>query len=142
MDIKHQHDHHHSHDDGDDHCHCGHDQEKAADAIVRDPICGMTVDPQAGKPSLDHGGRTYHFCSEHCRTKFAAAPEDYLTAKDPVCGMSVDRSTARYFLKAEGEKFYFCSAACQAKFEADPAACAVVAALPAAFGIGWSGQCQ
>ncbi|MGZ2460886.1 heavy metal translocating P-type ATPase [Rhizobium sp. IY2] len=122
MNIKHEHDHHHSHAHGDNHCHCGHDQEKAADAIVRDPICGMTVDPQAGKPSLDHGGRTYHFCSEHCRTKFAAAPEDYLTAKDPVCGMSVDRSTARYFPKAEGEKFYFCSAACQAKFEADPAA--------------------
>ncbi len=122
MNIKHEHDHHHSHAHGDNHCHCGHDQEKAADAIVRDPICGMTVDPQAGKPSLDHGGRTYHFCSEHCRTKFAAAPEDYLTAKDPVCGMSVDRSTARYFLKAEGVKFYFCSAACQAKFEADPAA--------------------
>jgi Cu+-exporting ATPase len=122
MNIKHEHDHHHSHAHGDNHCHCGHDQEKAADAIVRDPNCGMTVDPQAGKPSLDHGGRTYHFCSEHCRTKFAAAPEDYLTAKDPVCGMSVDRSTARYFLKAEGEKFYFCSAACQAKFEADPAA--------------------
>ena len=122
MNIKQEDDHHHSHAHGDNHCHCGHDQEKAADAIVRDPICGMTVDPQAGKPSLDHGGRTYHFCSEHCRTKFAAAPEDYLTAKDPVCGMSVDRSTARYFLKAEGEKFYFCSAACQAKFEADPAA--------------------
>ncbi|PDS42924.1 copper-translocating P-type ATPase [Rhizobium anhuiense] len=122
MNIKQEDDHHHSHAHGDNHCHCGHDQEKAADAIVRDPICGMTVDPQAGKPSLGHGGRIYHFCSEHCRTKFAAAPEDYLTAKDPVCGMSVDRSTARYFLKAEGEKFYFCSAACQAKFEADPAA--------------------
>ncbi|MDC9813034.1 heavy metal translocating P-type ATPase [Rhizobium binxianense] len=122
MDIKHEHDHHHSHAHGDDQCHCGDDQEKSAIAMIRDPICGMTVDPQAGKPSLDHGGRTYHFCSEGCRTKFAAAPEDYLTAKDPVCGMSVDRSTARYFLKVEGEKFYFCSAACQAKFEADPAA--------------------
>ncbi|MBA5801023.1 heavy metal translocating P-type ATPase [Rhizobium changzhiense] len=122
MDIKREHDHNHSHAHGDDHCHCGDDQEKTADAMIRDPICGMTVDPQAGKPSLDHDGRIYHFCSEGCRTKFAAAPEDYLTAKDPVCGMSVDRSTARYFLKAEGEKFYFCSAACQAKFEADPAA--------------------
>ncbi|MCH4550279.1 heavy metal translocating P-type ATPase [Rhizobium changzhiense] len=122
MDIKHEHDHNHSHAHGDDHCHCGDDQEKTADAMIRDPICGMTVDPQAGKPSLDHDGRIYHFCSEGCRTKFAVAPEDYLTAKDPVCGMSVDRSTARYFLKAEGEKFYFCSAACQAKFEADPAA--------------------
>ncbi|MBB3914756.1 heavy metal translocating P-type ATPase [Rhizobium fabae] len=123
MDIKHDHDHHHNHAPGDDHCHCGHDhQEKAADAVTRDPVCGMTVEPQAGKPSLDHAGRTYHFCSEGCRTKFAAAPQDYTTAKDPVCGMAVDRSTAKHFLKFEGEKFYFCSAACQAKFEADPAA--------------------
>lgn len=120
MDIKHEHDHHHSH--GGDHCHCGHDQGKAAEAMIRDPVCGMTVDPQAGKPSLDHQGRIYHFCSESCRTKFAAAPQDYLTARDPVCGMTVDRSTAKHFLKHEGEKFYFCSAACQAKFEADPAA--------------------
>ncbi|RXT25339.1 copper-translocating P-type ATPase [Rhizobium leguminosarum] len=122
MDIKHEHDHHHSHADGDNHCHCGHEQEKAESAMIRDPVCGMTVDPQAGKPSLDYNGRTYHFCSEGCRTKFAAAPEDYLTAKDPVCGMTVDRSTAKQFLKHEGEKYYFCSAACQAKFEADPAA--------------------
>jgi len=123
MDIKHDHDHHHNHAPGDDHCHCGHDHpEKAADAVTRDPVCGMTVEPQAGKPSLDHAGRTYHFCSEGCRTKFAAAPQDYTTAKDPVCGMAVDRSTAKHFLKFEGEKFYFCSAACQAKFEADPAA--------------------
>ncbi|WP_017996843.1 heavy metal translocating P-type ATPase [Rhizobium leguminosarum] len=122
MDIKHEHDYHHSNADGDDHGHCGHDQEKAADAMIRDPVCGMTVDPQAGKPSLEHEGRTYHFCSEGCRTKFAAVPEDYLSAKDPVCGMTVDRSTAKHFLKADGEKFYFCSPACQAKFEADPAA--------------------
>ncbi|MGZ2487135.1 Cu+-exporting ATPase [Rhizobium pisi] len=124
MDIKHDHDHdHHNHAPGDDHCHCGHDhQEKAADAATRDPVCGMTVDPQAGKPSLDHAGRTYHFCSEGCRTKFVAAPQDYITAKDPVCGMAVDRSTAKHFLKFEGEKFYFCSAACKANFEADPAA--------------------
>ncbi|MGO7133344.1 heavy metal translocating P-type ATPase [Rhizobium leguminosarum] len=122
MDIKHELDHHHSHADGDDHGHCGNDQEKAADAMIRDPVCGMTVDPQAGKPSLEHEGRTYHFCSEGCRTKFAAVPEDYLSAKDPVCGMTVDRSTAKHFLKADGEKFYFCSPACQAKFEADPAA--------------------
>ncbi|MBB3352930.1 Cu+-exporting ATPase [Rhizobium sp. BK049] len=122
MDTKHEHDHHH-HSHGDSHCHCGHDhQEKATEVVIRDPVCGMTVDPQAGKPSFDHMGRVYHFCSESCRTKFAAQPQGYLTAKDPVCGMTVDRSTAKYFVKFEGEKFYFCSAACQTKFEADPSA--------------------
>ncbi|MBY5723477.1 heavy metal translocating P-type ATPase [Rhizobium leguminosarum] len=115
-------DHHHGHANRDNHCCSGHDQEKHAEAVIRDPVCGMTVDPRVGKPSLDYDGRTYHFCSEGCRTKFAAAPQDYLSAKDPVCGMTVDRSAAKHFLKANGEKFYFCSAACQAKFEADPEA--------------------
>ncbi|OWV74003.1 copper-transporting ATPase [Rhizobium sp. R339] len=123
MDTKHEHDHHHKHVHGGDHCHCSHhSQENAANAVIRDPVCGMTVNPKAGKPSFDHAGRTYHFCSESCRTKFAATPQDYLTAKDPVCGMNVDRSTAKHFLKFEGEKFYFCSAGCQATFEADPSA--------------------
>ncbi|MBX5224879.1 heavy metal translocating P-type ATPase [Rhizobium sp. NLR9b] len=138
MDTKHEHDDHHHHSHGDGHCHCGHDhQEKAAEAVIRDPVCGMTVDPRAGKPSFDHMGRLYHFCSESCRTKFAAQPQDYLTAKDPVCGMAVDRSTAKYFAKFEGEKFYFCSAACQTKFEVDPSAYrngARPAAKPAAKG--------
>ena len=51
--------------------------------IVRDPVCGMTVDPAAGKPSHRHGGRTFHFCSEGCREKFAADPEAYLDREGP-----------------------------------------------------------
>ncbi|MBB3286487.1 MULTISPECIES: heavy metal translocating P-type ATPase [unclassified Rhizobium] len=105
----HGHGHHHHHD---------HPQE----AVTRDPVCGMTVDPNAGKPSLDYQGRTFHFCCNGCRAKFEAAPESYLTANDPVCGMTVDRATAPHFLKHEGEKFYFCSAGCRTKFEADPSA--------------------
>ena len=60
---------------------------KAQD-VVRDPVCGMTVDPAAGKPSAEHDGHVYHFCCEGCRAKFAADPDAYLTATDPVCGMS------------------------------------------------------
>ena len=93
-----------------------------ANAILRDPVCGMTVDPAAGKPTADHAGCTYHFCSQGCRTKFVAAPESYLTATDPVCGMSVERASARHFSRHEGTGFYFCSAGCKDKFEAEPAA--------------------
>ncbi|MBB4170166.1 heavy metal translocating P-type ATPase [Rhizobium sp. BK538] len=103
------------------HDHHGHNLDHAGtDAVVRDPVCGMTVDPTAGKPSLQYGGLTYHFCSDGCRRKFEAMPRDYLTAKDPVCGMTVDRASAKHMLKHEGEKLYFCSAGCKAKFEADP----------------------
>ncbi|OEC99827.1 MULTISPECIES: heavy metal translocating P-type ATPase [unclassified Rhizobium] len=114
---------HNEHDHGHHgHGHHHHHDADIQDVVIRDPVCGMTVDPDAGKPSLDYGGRTFHFCSDGCRAKFQAAPENYLTAKDPVCGMPVDRATARHFLKHEGEKFYFCSAGCKAKFEAEPSA--------------------
>ncbi len=89
-------------------------------AVIRDPVCGMTVDPAAGKPRHALDGRTYHFCCEGCRTKFAAAPEDYRQATDPVCGMSVDRATASHTARHGGERFYFCSAGCQDRFEAAP----------------------
>ncbi|MDS1135440.1 heavy metal translocating P-type ATPase [Nitratireductor indicus] len=90
--------------------------------IVRDPVCGMTVDPNADKPTVDHEGRRYHFCSASCRDKFLAHPENYLTAKDPVCGMTVERATARHMHKHEGERFYFCSSGCADKFSSNPQA--------------------
>ena len=119
--------HEHQNHEHQNHQHAGHENAGHAhshphrhDGIVRDPVCGMTVDPAAGKPTAEHGGRLFHFCSEGCRTKFVAHPEQYIEATDPVCGMKVDRASARHFLRHEGEKFYFCSAGCEAKFEADP----------------------
>jgi Cu+-exporting ATPase len=53
--------------------HAGH-----ARATARDPVCGMTVDPQRTAHRHAIGGHTYYFCSAGCRTKFAADPEKYL----------------------------------------------------------------
>ncbi|MBN9022125.1 MAG: YHS domain-containing protein, partial [Rhizobiales bacterium] len=52
-----------------------------APATAIDPVCGMTVDLSKGKPTFEHDGTTYHFCSEGCRTKFAADPGKYLAPK-------------------------------------------------------------
>lgn len=49
--------------------------------MVRDPVCGMTVDPAAGKPHMTYKGHAYHFCSQGCHDKFKADPEKYLTAQ-------------------------------------------------------------
>jgi Cu+-exporting ATPase len=102
-----------------------HDHQTAtaaqAAALIRDPVCGMTVDPEAGKPTHEHEGRTLHFCNPRCRDRFIADPGAYLTAIDPVCGMKVDRASARHMLKHEGERFYFCSAGCHERFKAEPA---------------------
>ncbi len=90
--------------------------------LVRDPVCGMTVDPDAGKPSVEHQGHLYHFCSERCRDRFRDDPDAYRTATDPVCGMEVDRASARHMAKHEGDRIYFCSERCRTKFENDPEA--------------------
>ena len=42
----------------------------------------MRVDPNAGKPSGDYQGHTYHFCSEGCQAKFVASPDRYLNGGD------------------------------------------------------------
>jgi Cu+-exporting ATPase len=97
-------------------------QHTGAAGITRDPVCGMTVDPQAQKPSALHEGHSYHFCSSGCRTRFVADPDAYRSASDPVCGMRIDRATAAHIASHDGERFYFCCSGCQARFEADPGA--------------------
>jgi P-type Cu+ transporter len=89
--------------------------------ITRDPVCGMMVDPEAGKPTAEHAGRTFHFCHAGCRDRFAADPSAYLQAEDPVTGEAVDRATAAQMVKHAGQRFYFASPATQKTFEADPA---------------------
>src|SRR5471030_2884929 len=44
---------------------------------LRDPVCGMTVDPSTAKFQADQDGVTYYFCSTGCRSKFLADPSAY-----------------------------------------------------------------
>ena len=44
---------------------------------AKDPVCGMTVDPHAGKPTSVYRGETVYFCGPGCKAKFDAAPEVY-----------------------------------------------------------------
>jgi len=92
----------------------------ALDGKAKDPVCGMSVDPRAGKPSAEYEGRTYWFCCAGCRNKFVADPAKYLKAKDPVCGMTVDAPTSRHRAEHGGKTWHFCSAGCRTKFVAEP----------------------
>jgi Cu+-exporting ATPase len=50
----------------------------SADATaVKDPVCGMTVDPHTAKHRADHDGHTYYFCAARCREKFVADPSAF-----------------------------------------------------------------
>ncbi|MDX2157681.1 MAG: heavy metal translocating P-type ATPase [Hyphomicrobiaceae bacterium] len=49
-------------------------------AAVRDPVCGMIVDPKTAKHRHEHEGHPYYFCSARCRERFVAEPGKYLPA--------------------------------------------------------------
>ncbi len=99
----------------------------------RDPVCGMTPDPDAARAKgnwLNYQGTDYFFCCAGCKAKFEADPQKYLAAapraekvRDPVCGMTPFKDVAKAkgnHVHHHGEDYYFCSAGCKAKFEAEP----------------------
>jgi P-type Cu+ transporter len=59
---------------------------------VKDPICGMDVDPQTTPYKTTHNGHSQYFCSAGCRTKFLADPAKYLAPKAPIKTEAVDRN--------------------------------------------------
>ncbi len=44
-------------------------------ATVRDPICGMEIDPQSAAAVVERGGEKFYFCSLHCRDAFVGEGE-------------------------------------------------------------------
>jgi Cu+-exporting ATPase len=44
---------------------------------VKDPVCGMQIDPATAAASAEHDGTTYYFCSESCHERFMAAPDQF-----------------------------------------------------------------
>lgn len=45
---------------------------------ARDPVCGMTVERDKAKASVEYSGETYFFCCSGCAEKFKANPQRYL----------------------------------------------------------------
>ncbi|MCI5078299.1 heavy metal translocating P-type ATPase [Oricola sp.] len=78
----HDHAHHeHKHDGG---C-CGSAKTETPPpdgATAIDPVCGMTVKLNAGKPSLKYKGEEYHFCNPKCYDRFEADPYFFLSGNN------------------------------------------------------------
>jgi xanthine dehydrogenase accessory factor len=51
---------------------------KLAEAV--DPVCGMTVTPNASARPLDHDGVTYYFCCAGCHRAFSDNPDAFVKA--------------------------------------------------------------
>ncbi len=45
---------------------------------MKDPVCGMKVDPAQSSHHTNHAGKAFHFCSAGCKAKFIADPARYL----------------------------------------------------------------
>lgn len=65
---------HHDHDAS-----CNHRSPNTSrtDERVKEPVCGMMVDPARTKHRTSHGERDLFFCSARCLEKFRASPESY-----------------------------------------------------------------
>jgi Cu+-exporting ATPase len=38
--------------------------------MVKDPVCGMMVDPETAPAKAEHKGKTYYFCAPGCKVAF------------------------------------------------------------------------
>ncbi len=54
------------------------DNRRPGEHPARDPVCGMTVDPHTAEHRSQHGGKTWYFCSSHCKSRFDEDPQQYL----------------------------------------------------------------
>lgn len=54
--------------------------EDVIETIV-DPVCGMEVNPITAAAKSCYNGLELYFCSETCRNRFDAAPQEYVLSK-------------------------------------------------------------
>ena len=45
--------------------------------MVKDPVCGMEIDPATAFATREHAGETLYFCSQSCVDKFDDDPHRY-----------------------------------------------------------------
>jgi Cu+-exporting ATPase len=45
---------------------------------VKDPVCGMDIDPATAAGKSEYMGQTYYFCSLGCKKSFDKEPEKYV----------------------------------------------------------------
>jgi YHS domain-containing protein len=49
---------------------------------MKDPVCGMAVEPATAAAAWEHDGAAYYFCSVACMEAFRRDPERYLGLDD------------------------------------------------------------
>ncbi len=50
--------------------------------MVKDPVCGMDVDPKTAANKSEYKGQMYCFCSPGCKKDFEKNPEKYVNPEE------------------------------------------------------------
>lgn len=50
--------------------------------MVKDVVCGMTIDPKTAAGKSDYKGHTYYFCSKGCKAQFDKNPAKFVGAQN------------------------------------------------------------
>jgi uncharacterized membrane protein YraQ (UPF0718 family)/YHS domain-containing protein len=58
-------------------------QRSGSADYAKDPVCGMQVEISHSPATIDHDGRHFYFCSEHCHDRFGKTPVRYLAGVTP-----------------------------------------------------------
>ena len=53
---------------------------------VKDPVCGMWIDPETAVATSEHEGKTYYFCAKGCKVAFDKDPARYLQVRTVCAG--------------------------------------------------------
>lgn len=59
----------------------GVESKEEAPVTVKDPVCGMEIEPATAYGKTEYAGRTFYFCSKHCEEEFKKNPEKYVSTK-------------------------------------------------------------
>ena len=70
--------------------------------MVKDPVCGMDIDPQSAFARREHMGQTFYFCSQKCVDQFDADPHKYVMAGSIATGFNPELPLARVELPLVG----------------------------------------
>lgn len=101
-----------------------------AEMLVKDPVCGMNVDPRTASYRVKYSDRVWYFCSDNCLTKFSKEPSRFVAdaprqgnqaSSDiytcpmhpqvrkigpgtcPICGMALEREAPQADADSSGE---------------------------------------
>ena len=76
--------------------HRHHPQADQLDAVVKDPVCGMRIDPSSAAGKHDYRENRYYFCNLNCLKRFEEDPEKFLGTNRDLKASMMPTDTREY----------------------------------------------